>query len=88
LANDALDSVDQFKGAVLGAFQRLRGLAPTTIQDGAGRSNTCRRRRVGMPHHRNKNIERASRVASRQRADFGNGFGHLELGFPCINSVE
>jgi hypothetical protein len=31
-----------------------------------------------MPHHRDKDIEGFSRVASRQRTDFGYGFGHLE----------
>jgi hypothetical protein len=36
--NDALDSVDQFKGAVIAILDCLRRLAPATIQDRIGRA--------------------------------------------------
>ncbi len=72
--NDTLDSMDQFKGTVVAVVNGLRRLAPAAIQDGIGGSDPRRRRRFGIAHHGDQDIERALGTASRQRADFGKRF--------------
>lgn len=74
--NDALDSVDQFKGAIIAVLDRLRRLAPAAIQDGIGRGDPRRRRRFGIPHDAHQDIERGSGVAARLRTDFSERFSH------------
>jgi hypothetical protein len=69
--NDALNSLDQFEGAVIAILDRLRRPAPAAIQDGVGGGDFCCGRRVFTPHHADQDIERGSAVASRQRANFG-----------------
>src|ERR1700737_2184318 len=75
--NDTLDSMNQFKCAAIAALDRLGRLAPAAIEDGVGRRYPRCRRRVLVSHDADENIERGPGMASRQRADFGQGFGHL-----------
>lgn len=74
--NDALDSVDQFEGPVIAGLDCLRRLAPAPVQDGVGRGNPCRGRGVFRTHDADKDLERGSSVAARQRTNFGEGFWH------------
>src|ERR1700729_3844192 len=56
--NDALDAVNQFKGAVIVIGKGLHRLAPAAIED-RGRCRDARRgRRVLCPHHADKHIDR------------------------------
>src|SRR5664279_6088530 len=73
--NNALDSVNQFERTVA-ILDGLNGLAPAAVENGVGRRYPRRRRRVLVAHDLNKDIERRSGVASRQRADFSERFGH------------
>jgi peptidoglycan/LPS O-acetylase OafA/YrhL len=85
--NDTLDSVDQFKGAVVIIPDRLGGLAPAAVEDGVGGGNFRGGGGVLAAHHADQDIERGPGVAARQRADFGEGFGHLTFsrrGIGCI----
>ncbi len=86
--NDALDSVDQFESAVIASLDWLCGLAPAAVQNGVGRGYPRCRRRILRPHDANKDIERGPGMASRQRADFGDGFGHRELCFLVARMSE
>src|SRR6267154_4157594 len=74
--NDTLDSMDQLKGAVIVIADRLRGLAPAAVENGVGGGNPRGGSCVLASHHADQDIERGSRMAARQRADFGKGFGH------------
>src|SRR6266852_690414 len=80
--NDALDSMDQFESAVIAILDRLCGLAPAAIQNGVGRGYPCCRRCILASHDADKDSERGLGMAACQRADFGEGFGHLEFAFP------
>jgi hypothetical protein len=85
--NDTLESVDQFKGAVVVIPDRLRGLAPAAVQNGVGGGNPRGSGRVLASHYADQDIERGSCMTSRQRADFCEGFGHLVFsgrGIGCI----
>jgi hypothetical protein len=77
--NDALDSVDQFESAVIAILDRLCGLAPAAVQNGVGRGYPRCRRCILAAHDADKDIERGLGMAACQRADFGEGFGHLEF---------
>ena len=68
--NNALDSVNQFERMVA-ILDGLNGLAPAAVENGVGSCYPGRRRRVLVTHDLDKDIERGSGMASRQRADFG-----------------
>src|SRR5437879_3200552 len=72
----ALYSVDQFKPTVFATLQRLRGLAPATIENGVRSRDARRRGCVLASHDADQDIDCRSGVAPRQRANFGEGFGH------------
>src|SRR3954447_5660588 len=77
--NDALDSMDQSKDAVIATFRRLRRLAPAAVQDGVGRRDARRGRCILTSHDADKNVDRGPSVATRQRTNFKDGFFHLLL---------
>ena len=72
----ALYSVNQFKRAIIAVLQRLRGLAPAAIENGVRGRNARRGRCILASHDADQDVDRGSGVTSRQRADFGEGFGH------------
>ena len=76
--NDTLDTVDQFQCSLLAALDRLRRLAPAAVENGVGRRNARRHRRLGVAHDADQHVERGAGVATRQRANFGDGLGHFE----------
>ena len=80
--NDTLYSVDQFKRPIIAVLDGLRRLAPAAVEDGVGGRDSRRRRRLGVARDADQHIERGPGMAARQRSDFGEGFGHLELVFP------
>src|SRR3979411_3325776 len=59
------DSVDQLERPVGAVLDGLRGLAPAAIQDGVRSRNPRRRRRLGIAHDADKNIERGPGMAAR-----------------------
>src|ERR1700722_7315715 len=74
--NDALDSVDQFKGAVAAVLDRLGGPAPSAVENGVGSRYFGGRGRILAAHHADQDIQRCARMASGERANFGTGSGH------------
>jgi hypothetical protein len=76
--NDALDSVDQLERAAGAVLDGLGGLAPAAIQNGVGGGNPGGGGRVLASHDADKDTERGSGMAARERPDFGNGSGHHE----------
>jgi len=77
--NDALDSVDHFKDAVITILQRLRGLALATIENGVGGRHPRRRGRILASHDADKDVDRGPGVTPRQRTDFSEGLRHLRF---------
>jgi hypothetical protein len=74
--NDTLYSMNQCNGAIGAVLMWLRGLAPAAIENGIRSRNTCGGRCILASHDADQDIDCRSGVASRQRADFGQGFGH------------
>jgi hypothetical protein len=79
--NDTLNSMDQFKRAIIAIPQRLRRLAPAAIENGVRRRHARGGRRVLASHDPDEDVDRGSGVTSRQRTDFGEGFGHVGIFF-------
>ena len=75
--NNTLDSVNQFERPIA-ILDGLNGFAPAAVENGVRGCYPRRRRRVLVTHDLDKDIERGSGMASRQRADFGQRFGHLD----------
>ena len=75
--NDALNLVDQFKGAILAVLQRLHGPAPTAIENRGGSGDARGMAGVLGLHDADKGIDGGPRMAARQRTNFGQGFGHF-----------
>jgi hypothetical protein len=84
--NDALDSMDQFKRAVIAVLQRLRGLALAAIQDRVGGRDARGGCGIFRTHDAGQDIDRRAAVAPRQRANFGEGFGHLDFSVIAFSS--
>ena len=80
--NDALNSMDELDSAVFAGLDGLAGLAPAAVQDGVGGGHPRRSRCVLRTHDAGENVDRASGMAPRQRADFGQRFSHLMTAFP------
>src|SRR5450755_4714753 len=88
--NDTLDSVDQLERAFVGGLERLRGLAPAAIEDRIGRGETRGMGCVLGAHDADQDVDRRSRVAARQRTEFGDGSGHNFLnqsGWTCSHGA-
>ncbi len=78
--NDALDSMDQLERAVAAILEGLRGLAPTTIENGGSGGYPRGRSRILGPHDANQDVDCTPCMAARQRTNFGNRFfWHLTL---------
>ncbi len=69
--NHPLNPVDQFECTITAVLQRLRRLAPATVENRIRRGNARRRGRVLRSHDTNQYIDGGSRVTARQRADLG-----------------
>src|ERR1700722_15676486 len=74
--DDTLDAMNQCE-RVLVIADRLRRLTPAAIEQRVRRRDACRRGRLGVAHHGNEHVQRTARMTSCQRADFGDGFGHV-----------
>src|SRR5438874_9817825 len=57
-------------------LMRLRGLAPAAVENSVGRGDARRCGRVLAPHDARKNVDRASGMAPRQRANLRECFRH------------
>jgi hypothetical protein len=77
--HDALDSMDQFKRAVIAVLQRLRGLAPAAIQDRVGGRDARGGCGIFRTHDAGQNIDRSAAVTPRQRTNFGEGFWYFDI---------
>ncbi len=64
--NDALNLVDQFKGAIFAVLQRLHGPAPAAIEDRGGGGDACGMAGVLGLHDADKGIDGRARMAARQ----------------------
>ena len=74
--NDTLNSMDQLERSVVAILQGLHGLAPAAIENRVRGQNACRSGCIFRAHDANQHIDGAPCVATRQRADFSEGFGH------------
>src|SRR5882757_7379924 len=75
--NDTLNSMDQFERAVIAVLQRLRGLAPATIENGVGGGDACGGGGVLAAHDPDQHVDCRFRMGARQRANFNKGPGHF-----------
>jgi len=71
---DRLDRLDQLERAGIAILERLRGLAPAAIEQGVGRRDARGGSGVLRTHDPDQDTNRCAGVASRQRANFGEGF--------------
>ena len=62
--NDALDFMDQFKGSVVTALERLRGLTPAAVQNGVGGGDARGRGRILASHDADQYVDRRPGVAA------------------------
>jgi hypothetical protein len=77
--NDTLDSMDDFERTLIAALQWLCGLAPAAVEDGVGRGNAGRRRRILAAHDPDEDVDGGFRVAPGQRTNLCEGFCHLRF---------
>lgn len=74
--NQTLYPVDRFSDTLPSTLYRWSALTPAPIENGIrGRDTSCRRC-ILAAHDADQNIDCRSRVAARQRTNFGEGFFH------------